>query len=120
LAVLYVDVDNYFSNVRFFRNILGVAVDVISIDRGQSKDFKTHQILSDKNIWGVENLANADKLPAAGFTIYNMVYRLQEGSGAPTRIFAILDEKGGSINGAENAFLSFNLILVSLLTLLFF
>jgi hypothetical protein len=37
------------------------------------------------------------QLPEAGFTVYNMVYRIQEGSGAPTRIFAILD---GSVSAS--------------------
>jgi kynurenine formamidase len=74
------------------RNIIGVAVDVVSIDAGQSKDFKAHLVFAHANIWGVENLNNADLLPPKGFTIYNMVYLLRHGSGAPTRIFAIMDE----------------------------
>ena len=38
--------------------------------------------------WGVEHVANMDKLPAKGYTIYNMVFKLHEGTGAPTRLFA--------------------------------
>ena len=38
----------------------------------------------------MENVANIEKLPAAGFTVYNMVFKLFEGSGAPSRVFAVL------------------------------
>ena len=82
------------------RKIIGFAVDVISIDRGQSRKFESHVILAAHGIWNVENLANADQLPEVGFRIYNMVYRLQEGSGAPTRIFAILEDDA-SVNGSN-------------------
>ena len=65
---------------------------MVSVDNGQSKGFASHLIFAHANIWGVENLNNADLLPPKGFTVYNMVYLLRHGSGAPTRIFAILDE----------------------------
>ena len=38
--------------------------------------------------WGVEHVANMDKLPANGYIIHNMVFKLHDGSGAPTRIYA--------------------------------
>ena len=68
-----------------FRNIIGLGVDTPSTDFGQSRDFKTHQILGAANVWGLENVANLDKLPSKGATIFNMVYKLKEGSGAPSR-----------------------------------
>jgi kynurenine formamidase len=46
------------------RKLKAVGIDVASVDYGQSKDFKTHQILYRENIIGFENLANLDKLPA--------------------------------------------------------
>ena len=90
------------------RNIIGVAVDTPSTDYGQSRDFKTHQVLGKYNLWGLENLGNAESLPLHGFTIYNMVDLLKEGSGAPSRVFAILD---GSRNGVDHISV-FNLIIV--------
>ena len=62
-----------------------MGVDTPSTDYGQSKDFKTHQILGSANVWGLENVGNLDELPPKGFTILNMVYKLKEGSGAPSR-----------------------------------
>lgn len=67
------------------RNIIGLGVDTPSTDYGQSKEFTTHQILGSSNVWGLENLANLDDLPPKGFTIFNMVYKIKEGSGAPSR-----------------------------------
>jgi len=73
------------------RNVVGVAIDTPSTDRGQSKKFLTHQVLGKHNVWGLENLANSDKLPSRGFTVYNMVHKLEGGSGGPTRVVAVLD-----------------------------
>lgn len=78
------------------RTIFGTGVDTASVDYGQSQDFISHQIFSAKNIWGLENLNNVDKLPPNGFTIYNMVYKSKEGSGGPTRVIAILDSDSNS------------------------
>ena len=71
------------------RDIIGVGVDTPSVDYGQSKDFEAHQILGQANVWNLENLANVDRLPAKGYTLYNMVYKLRQGSGGPSRVFAV-------------------------------
>lgn len=62
-----------------------MGVDTPSTDYGQSIDFKTHQILGSANVWGLENVANLDNLPSKGAIVFNMVYKLKEGSGAPSR-----------------------------------
>ena len=71
-----------------FRNIVGVALDTPSLDSGNNKQFQSHQILLGAGKWGVEHVANMDKLPSKGYTIYNMVFKLHEGTRAPTRLFA--------------------------------
>jgi kynurenine formamidase len=93
------------------RQIIGVAVDTASTDRGQSRDFRTHQVLGKFNLWGLENLANADALPPNGSTIYNMVDYLKDGSGAPSRAFATLPELMGSGKGLSKS----SLVLVAML-----
>ncbi|MCP4265593.1 MAG: cyclase family protein, partial [Candidatus Brocadiaceae bacterium] len=45
------------------RKIKAVGLDTPSIDFGGSTLFETHQILFEKNIPGIENVANLDKLP---------------------------------------------------------
>ena len=84
LAFYSMCLKNKFLNCRH-RNIIGLGVDTPSTDFGQSKDFKTHQILGASDVWGLENVANVDALPPKGFTVYNMVYKLKEGSGGPSR-----------------------------------
>jgi kynurenine formamidase len=50
------------------RKVLGIASDTLSLDNGPSKDFKTHHIWLPSGRWGLENVANLEKLPARGAT----------------------------------------------------
>ena len=70
------------------RKIAAVGLDTPSLDFGQSKDFKTHQILMNANIPGFENLNQLDKLPFASFQIIALPMKIKNGSGAPLRIIA--------------------------------
>ena len=83
------------------RNIYGIGVDTPSTDYGQSKDFKTHKIISAKNIWGLENLNNVEKLPSRGFTLYNMVQKVQVGSGGPSRVIAVLNSDSNNSSSLD-------------------
>ena len=70
------------------RKIKAVGIDVASVDYGQSKDFKTHQILYAQNIPGFENLANLEALPAKGAYVVALPMKIKDGSGGPLRIIA--------------------------------
>lgn len=70
------------------RKLKAVGVDCPSVDFGQSKDFKTHQVLYAQNIPGFENLTNLDKLPAKGSYVIALPMKIKGGSGAPLRIIA--------------------------------
>jgi kynurenine formamidase len=72
------------------RDIDAIGVDTPSIDYGQSKDFIVHQIINGANKPGLENVANLDQLPATGATVIALPMKIVKGSGAPTRIIAIL------------------------------
>jgi kynurenine formamidase len=72
------------------RNIKALGLDTPSLDYGQSREFKTHQILLGHNKPGFENLANLGKLPAKGIYIVALPMKIAHGSGAPLRIIAIL------------------------------
>ena len=78
------------------RNISGLGIDTPSTDRGQSRQFETHQVLGRNNVWGLENLANTHLLPARDFTVYNLVHKLEGGSGGPTRVIAVLHRQTDS------------------------
>lgn len=74
------------------RNIKAMGLDTPSMDFGQSKDFKTHQILLGKDKPGFENVANLDKLPATGIYVVALPMKVGKGSGAPLRIIAQVTE----------------------------
>ncbi len=68
----------------------GVGIDTPSLDHGPAKDFITHQVLNGANIYGLENVANLDRLPATGATLIALPMKIKGGTGGPTRIIAIL------------------------------
>jgi kynurenine formamidase len=70
------------------RKIKALGLDTPSLDYGQSKDFKTHQILLGHEKPGFENLTNLEKLPATGLYIVALPMKIAKGSGAPLRIIA--------------------------------
>ncbi|KGO90630.1 cyclase family protein [Flavobacterium suncheonense] len=70
------------------RTIKAVGIDTPSIDYGQSKDFKTHQILCAENILGFENLANLQELPEIGIYLIALPMKIKDGTGGPLRIIA--------------------------------
>ncbi|VAW04800.1 cyclase family protein [hydrothermal vent metagenome] len=67
-----------------------IAVDTLSLDHGKSADFATHYAWLPAGRFGIENLANLDKLPAAGATIIVGAPKHRGGSGGPARIFAMV------------------------------
>ncbi len=72
------------------RRIDGVGIDTASLDFGQSRDFIAHRILNGANIYGLENVANLERLPAVGATLIALPMKIRGGSGGPVRIIALL------------------------------
>lgn len=72
------------------RKVAGVGIDTPSLDYGQSKDFISHQVLNGANIYGLENVASLEKVPATGATVIALPMKIGGGSGAPARIIALL------------------------------
>ena len=66
-----------------------IAVDTLSLDFGPSPDFATHYAWLPSGRFGIECLANLDKLPATGATIVVGAPKHKGGSGGPARIFAM-------------------------------
>ncbi len=60
------------------------------MDYGPSKDFIAHQIINGADVYGLENVANLEKLPATGATLIALPMKIKGGTGGPTRIIAIL------------------------------
>ena len=72
------------------RAVSGVGIDTASMDYGPSTDFIVHQVLNGANIYGLENVANAAALPETGATLIALPMKIENGSGGPVRIVAIL------------------------------
>jgi len=73
------------------RDINAIGIDTPSIDYGQSEYFESHVILLSQNIPVFENLTNLNQLPSIRFEIIALPMKIKEGSGAPLRIVAIID-----------------------------
>ncbi|GAA4736124.1 cyclase family protein [Phytohabitans rumicis] len=70
------------------RRIRSLGVDTLSIDPGDSTTFDTHLILTGADRYGLENLANLDRVPRYGATVVVGLIPFQQGSGGQARIFA--------------------------------
>ena len=70
------------------RNIKALRLDTPSMDYGQSKEFKSYQILLGHDKPGFENLTNLDQLPAKRIYIVALPMKIAKGSGGPLRIIA--------------------------------
>ncbi len=67
-----------------------LAVDTLSLDHGISADFKTHYAWLPSGRFGIENIANLDKVPAKGATLVVGAPKHRGGTGGPARIFAMV------------------------------
>lgn len=72
------------------RSIHGIAVDTMSLDNGPSSTFDVHIRLLGADRYGLENVANLDRLPARGATIVVGVIPWEEGSGGPCRVLGLV------------------------------
>lgn len=72
------------------RNVTGIAIDTPSIDYGKSVEFRVHRIICGADKLALENIANLDKLPESGAVLYVMPVPIKDGTGAPARVFAML------------------------------
>jgi kynurenine formamidase len=75
------------------RQVKGIGIDTLSMDPGLSKDFAVHHIVNSAGRFGLENVAQLDKLPARGFHLIIAPMKIESGTGGPTRIFAVLPQQ---------------------------
>ena len=72
------------------RRIDTVGIDTASLDHGPSKGFEAHRALAAADIYGLENVAQLDRLPPTGATLLALPMKIEGGTGGPVRIVAIL------------------------------
>jgi kynurenine formamidase len=68
----------------------GIGIDTASLDPGTSGDFIAHQIINGANLYGLENLSNLERIPEEGAWVLALPMKITGGSGAPTRVIAVL------------------------------
>ncbi len=69
---------------------VGIAVDTLSLDPGTSATFDVHYGWLPTNRYGIECIANLDKVPDAGATLIVGAPKTGKGTGGPARIFAMV------------------------------
>lgn len=71
------------------RNIVGLGTDTLSVDTGAS-GFPVHRAILGAGKYLVENIANADQLPATGAKTLVLPIKIKDGTEAPIRLVALL------------------------------
>jgi kynurenine formamidase len=72
------------------RKVVGIAVDTLSLDHGPPKDFKTHLTWLPSGRWGLENVANLDKVPPVGAMLTVGLAKIKDATGGAARLLALL------------------------------
>jgi kynurenine formamidase len=72
------------------RQVAGIAVDTMSLDCGASTEFKTHQLWLPSGRWGLENVANLDKVPEQGATLVVGASKVKDSTGGLARVMALV------------------------------
>jgi kynurenine formamidase len=72
------------------RTTLGLGIDTLSIDHGQSKDFPVRQYTLARSVYQLENVANLDHAPVAGGMVVVAPTKLESGSSGSVRILALV------------------------------
>jgi kynurenine formamidase len=67
-----------------------IAVDTLSLDPGNSKDFAVHYSWLPGGRYGIENVNNLDMLPAKGATVFVGAPKHSGGTGGPARVMAMV------------------------------
>ena len=70
------------------RDVTGIGVDTLSLDPGNSSTFPVHSNFLATDRYGLENLANLDRIPPRGALAYVGLIPWEEGSGGPCRVLA--------------------------------
>ncbi len=72
------------------RSVRALGIDTLSVDVGRSCSFPVHRAALGRDVLLLENLANLHTLPPQGFMVCIGALKIEEGSGAPARILAMV------------------------------
>ncbi len=71
------------------KKVKAIGLDTPSLDPGICNEFWAHRIILSANIYGIENAANLNLLPTTGATLIVAPMKIEGGSGAPSRLYAL-------------------------------
>lgn len=72
------------------RSINGIGADTPAADLGKDLTFPSHRLMAKNNKIAIVFIANLDKVPAAGAFVCAMPMKIEGGTAAPARVFAVL------------------------------
>jgi kynurenine formamidase len=72
------------------RGAVGLGIDTLSVDYGPSREYEVHRFCAAHGVYHLENVANLDAVPEAGATAIVLPMKIENGSGAPARIVAMV------------------------------
>lgn len=76
------------------RDVLGFGTETVGTDAGQGPafdpPFPCHSIMHGSNKFGLASLTNLDQLPATGAMIIAAPLKIEQGSGSPSRVIALV------------------------------
>ena len=79
------------------RDILGFGTETIGTDAGQAQHLRPpypcHYYMHGAGRYGLQCLANLDQLPPTGAVLIAAPLKIQNGSGSPLRVLALVEEK---------------------------
>lgn len=70
------------------RGVAGIAVDTLSLDIGASSAFEAHRVVLGAGCYGLENVANLDRVPPSGATLVVGGPNHHGATGGPARLLA--------------------------------
>jgi len=78
------------------RNVHGFGVETINTDAGLSHSwpvaYPCHTLMHGANRYGLQCLCNLDQLPPTGVLVFSAPLKIEEGSGSPLRVLALVAE----------------------------
>ena len=72
------------------RGVVGLGIDTMSVEKGATTTYPVHCFTSRAGLYHLENLANLGLVPAAGAMVVVAPLKLENGSGSPTRVLALV------------------------------
>jgi len=71
------------------RRVLALGIDTLSADCGADASLPVHHYCLERDVYLIENTATLDRLPPHGATLIVAPLKLENGSAAPVRLFAL-------------------------------